>query len=162
MTLPAPDGRDGVFRIYRLDQDTAYLSPVYRAATPARRYVPGVGEHLLYVPDDPAWTVDSTRLRDYFYRHVRDLTAVRAELAVDLAAGRWPLLVYFDPLLGLVEQAYCANGQQPDDIARDAYATVDARIGALAQAAGPETAIVVVGREPALSQDPLGPSVRRS
>jgi hypothetical protein len=113
--------------------------------------VPGVAQRLVYVPDDPAWTVDSSRLRDYFYRHVRDLTAVRAELAADLAAGRWPLLLYFDPLLGLIEQAYSADGEE-ENVALDAYATIDARIGALAQAAGPGTAIVLVGREPAAGQ----------
>jgi len=148
-----PDDRTGMFRIYRLDADAVYLSPVYRAATPASKYVPGAPARLVYVPDDPAWTVDSSRLRDYFYVHARDLTGARADLATELAAGRWPLLVYFESLLGLVEQAYPARpaklASADETVLRDAYHAIDSRIGRLVSAAGPRTAIVLLGREPA-------------
>ena len=38
LRLPAPDDRQGVFRIYRLDDSTAYFSPVYRSAKPAQAF----------------------------------------------------------------------------------------------------------------------------
>jgi hypothetical protein len=147
LQLPEPDGRGGVFRVYRLERDSAYVTPVYRSAKPAGDYVRGMGARLVYVADDPSWSARSSRLRDY-YRHARDLTAVRAELAAGLARGRWPLLVYFDPLPALVEPTASAGGRQRAALARDAYETIDARVGALMAAAGPRTAIVLLGREP--------------
>jgi hypothetical protein len=163
---PTPARGSGMFRAYRLDEDVAYLSPVYRTARAARAYSPRLPEDIVYVADDPGWTTDSSRLAEYYYRHVRDVTNARAVVATDLAADHWPLLVYFDPLLSLVRHAY--SGRRPGEIPNSrfeeamlaAYRAVDSRVGALVDAAGPGTALVLVMREPRQSRQ--GGAVRRS
>ena len=151
LAMPAPDGRNGAFKIYRLDEDSVYLTPAYRNTRETE-----IGSSpTLYVADDPAWTAGTSRLADYYYRHVRDLTADRAAVARELASGSWKLVVYVDTLLSsvrradrIVDAAHAGYGALPSDALLEAYGQVDERIGALIDAAGTGAMVAVIGSEP--------------
>jgi hypothetical protein len=138
--------RSGVFRLRRLDDDVAWLSPIFT------RTVGGKAEDfselgdIVYVPDSATWAVKSSRLEDYFYDHVRDVTASRLDAATILAGSpNWSLLVYVDDLLASVTYAY---GDEADAsagrIVDQGYEVVDQRLADLLAAAG-EVVVVVIG-----------------
>jgi len=151
----APDDRHGVFRLYALDDETAYVSPVYRRTVDVGD--DASAEPRIYVADDPAWALPARRIREYFARHAGDLAGDRGEAAFELAAGDWQLMVYMETLLQAGHYVYARerdsddeDGQAVDDagLLRSLYVGVDARIGELIEASGPETVVVIVGNEP--------------
>jgi hypothetical protein len=148
LKLGPPDARSGIFRIYRAADASVYVSPVYRFARPARTYVSSAPKDLLYVANDPSRAF-ADRM-GIVYRHVRELTAARFEVALRLVAERRQLVVYFDPLLALSTAASGAGVQAAPDEGqlRDAYAAVDGRLGALVREAGGRSIVAVIGREP--------------
>ncbi len=164
----APDGREGVLRAYMLDDETTYLTPIYTRSRPVSDWVRGdsaiAGDR--YVPDEPIWAVSSSRVEEYLYWHVRDLSKTRALTAAELAGGEWRLFVYVETLLDsvgrlLVEgrpEAVSAAGI-PQSL-REAYAEVDRRIALLSSAAGSDSLVVVIGLDPAPSAPTATPRSR--
>jgi hypothetical protein len=154
---PPPDDRRGFFRIYLLDRDTAYLTPVYRRVYSATDVGVGHG-NLRYVADDPSWATVSSRIGDYYARHLRDVTASRSEVARELAAGDWRLFVYFETLLAPLHHVSAAPDRTPADGGMtgapdrsawlDAdYREVDHRVGQLVDAAGSATLVILLGSD---------------
>jgi hypothetical protein len=151
LELPSPDGRRGFFRVHAAGEDEVFVSPVYRRGTPARRYAEGVGEALLYVPDDPSWASGAGVSSELLYSHVRDLTAVRAQIAARLAARPGgSVLVYYEPLLALLEQtARRTEGDDESDRVRaSAYEEIDDRLAAIVAGGSGRHDVVLIGREP--------------
>jgi hypothetical protein len=151
LVLDPPDGRTGVYRVYRTGDDAFYFSPVYRSARPASTYVASAPEGLLYVADDPSSSFGAPGSTRAFHDHVRELTAARFEVALGIAAERRRLLVYFDPLVALSGEpsGLDAAGHDGSAALQEAYRTLDDRLGALARAAGSRSLIAILGREPA-------------
>ena len=137
----APDGRAGRFNIHRLDDDEAYLSPVYRMTTVLSSALE------VYVADDPTWASDSERLAEYYPTHVSGLARVRGIAAAEIAGREgWRLMVYFDPTLALIRNALAAGEvSNRSQVIADAYVELDQRLARLVEAAGPGTAVAVVG-----------------
>jgi hypothetical protein len=160
-----PDGRSGRFRVYRLDDDTYYLTPVYRRtyemppATVASATSSSLaGDSELYVADDASSTASSARVLDYLLPHASDISRDRAEAARRLATGAWQMFVHYDPLLttayqvqaGLLDSSEEGGVPTAADLSEQ-YEQVDAQIGRMLEAAGPGTLLVVLTREPAAS-----------
>lgn len=153
---PAPDRRRGVVRAYMLDDDTAYLTPVYTRSRPLSQWIDvgsALAEHR-YLPDQPAWSVLSSSEDEVVYRHVHDLTLTRALSAAELARGDWQMLVYVETVLDTVDHVFIEGRPAivsaagiPDSV-REAYAEVDRRLGLLTEAAGEGSLVVVLGLEP--------------
>ena len=140
------EGREGVFKAYRLARGGVYLSPVYRSFYPRS----GAEEESLYIADQAAWTGNVVRRQEYYYSHLFELTLEGVGHALTLAAGDWDLFVYVDPLLLGTTAVYGPRASEPLDeftgsILAEAYQEVDQRIDLLVQAAGPGSAVVLVG-----------------
>jgi hypothetical protein len=159
---PQPDERSGKFRIYRLEEDAFYLTPVYRRVSdlpPATVSSTAPEDDLiasLYVADDASFTAASSRVLDYLLPHAGDVSRDRAEAARRLATGPWQLMVYFETLLRTGYGVHAAlldvseeGGVPTADDLIDQYSQVDAAIGRMLEAAGPGTLLVVLTREPA-------------
>jgi hypothetical protein len=135
----------GVFRLRRLDDEVAWLTPVFT------RMIRGEKDgalrelgHSVYLPDIATWTVPSSRVQDYYYEHVRDVTASRAKAAAALAEARqWSLLVYVDDLLAPVFHAF-EDGDSAGRVVEEGYAVVDRRIAELLASAG-DAVVVILG-----------------
>lgn len=139
---PGGDGRMGRFRLHRLDENVVYLSPVYRTHEPTTTVIDGAE----YVADDPSWATTSSRMADYYFRHVDELAGGRGAAAATLAGREWRLMVYFDSTLVSVRYAASEIGRRDGDIALEsAYKALDERTAEIVAAAGPATAMVVVG-----------------
>ncbi|MFP6626492.1 MAG: hypothetical protein VCA74_05450 [Deltaproteobacteria bacterium] len=139
-------GREGVFKAYRLARGGVYLSPVYRRFYPH----PDGEDESLYIADQASWTGNVVRRPEYYYSHLFELTLEGARHALGLAAGDWDLFVYVDPLLLGTTAVYGPRASEPLDeftgtILAEAYREVDQRIDLLVQAAGPDSAVVLVG-----------------
>lgn len=141
LRLAAGDGRNGIFKVFRLDRDTLYLSPVYRRHFQAEALgLPDELAGMTYVADVPSWVGASSRLTEYYAAHLEDLTAARATIATALAAGDWRMLVYHEPLLLQIAAAYPA---QPERMGK-AYGTLERRLTKLLAAAGPDRKVVIL------------------
>jgi hypothetical protein len=140
----AANGR-GIFRLRRLDDDVAWLTPVFTRGI--RSGEDGVLRELgdaVYLPDAATWTAPSSRVEDYYYAHVRDVTASRAKAASALAEARqWSLLVYVDDLLAPVAHAF-GGGDAAERVLDEAYGVVDRRVAELLASTG-DAVVVVVG-----------------
>lgn len=151
---PGAADREGIARVYALDEDTVYLSPVYT------RYVREADdESEPYVADDPSTLRVSSRAREYLPRHVSELASARFAAAAAVARSvPWELFVYVDRQLALAEameeEVRVGTGEIHDpgrgdrapssDLAQ-VYAEVDSRLSQLAAAAGPRGVVLVVG-----------------
>lgn len=142
---PGDDGRAGRFRLYRLDENVVYATPVYRVIEPAAPW-----DASGYVADDPSWATTSSRLGDYYFEHVAELAESRAVAAAELAGRDWHLMVYFDATLASVVRAATLVGEPEGAAVEAAYRALDARVAAIVDAVRPSTAVVVVGGGPGL------------
>jgi hypothetical protein len=157
MSVPVANSRDsrrGLVRVYALDEDTVYLTPMYtryRAGTAATPEP--------YVADDPSLVVLSSRVGEYLPRHVSDLAQTRVALATELAAERrWDLLVYVDRRIatsakierggsgGPTAQDFIAtSADSSTSLTRTAYLDVGRSMSGLLEVAGPSAVVLVVG-----------------
>jgi len=161
VSQPQPDSRRGNFRLYRLDEDAYYLTPIYRRTfdLPPATVLPTAGDtdetRALYVADDTSFTAASSRILDYLLPHAAAVSRDRAEAARRIATGPWEVLVYYETLLstaygvhaGLLDASEEGGVPTAADLA-DEYRQVDAQIGRMLEAAGPGTLLVVLTREP--------------
>jgi hypothetical protein len=151
---PAGEGREGVFRVQVLDRDTMFVTPIY---TRYRR-LPADSESL-YVADDPARVITSSRTSEYLSGHVGRLSEARADAALHVAARTdWDLFVYVDRRLAVFERG---ADRSLDDMSAEltaAYVDLDQTFGELATIAGGRTVILVVGLDVVSRRDdePLG------
>lgn len=158
---PQPDSRTGWFRIYRLDDETYYLTPVYRRTfeLPQNTVLPADdsagGASQRFVADDASYAASSSRLVDYLLPHAADVSRDRAEAARRLSTEPWEFMFYFESLIatargvhaGLLSANEGGGVATVTDLAEQ-YRQVDEQIGRMLEAAGPGTLLVVLTREP--------------
>lgn len=157
LSVPVDDSRDskrGLVRVYALDEDTVYLTPVYaryRAGTAATPEP--------YVADDPSLVVLSSRAGEYLPRHASDLAQTRVALATELAAERrWDLLVYVDRRIAIsakiesdgstgpaAEEFVATSADRSTGLTRAAYLDVEKSMSGMLEIAGPRAVVIVVG-----------------
>lgn len=163
------DERVGAFAVYRLDDDTVYLSPVYTRVVDetAMPGLPPAG--TLYVGDDPTRVVLSSRVAEYLPRHAADLAESRSSVAIAIAESRpWEMLVHVDRRIAITEtatgprpaRADVAAGADEDPPAAlmDAYKAVDSMVARWLEVAGARTAVLVIGltEQPRARGEPVG------
>ncbi len=140
--------RKGIFRIYVLDSDVAYLTPVYARTVDPSEISTSAGESL-YVADDPSSSILDEPVKQILARHVNDLARDRAGAAATLAQGRWRLMIYVDTAVSTLHQLYTGEDlvAPREDLVR-AYVDLDDRLATVIEATGPKTAVVLLGMEP--------------
>jgi hypothetical protein len=162
------DKRVGAFAVYRLDDDTAYLSPVYTHIVDDT-VMPALPAGTLYVGDDPTRVVLSSRVAEYLPRHATDLAEARASAAMAIAESRpWELLVHVDRRIAVTEaasgvragreSASAVADEIPPAAVLDAYKAVDAMVARWLEVAGARTAVLVIGltEQPLARGEPVG------
>lgn len=162
------DARVGAFAVYRLDDDTFYLSPVYTRFLEDTA-MSGLPAGTLYVGDDPTRVVLSSRISEYLPRHAADLAESRAAAAMAIAEARpWELLVHVDRRIAMTEVATtsrdtrtgvaAAADEEHPTVLVDAYKAVDAMVARWLEVAGERAAVLVVGltEQPRARGAPVG------
>jgi len=157
LSVPVENSRDskrGLVRVYALDEDAVYVTPVYT------RYRAGTASTPEpYVADDPSLVVLSSRAGEYLPRHASDLARNRVARATELATERrWDLLVYVDRRIAIsakIERAGSSTPSEQDDVATSmgssasltttAYLDVDRSMTEMLEVAGPSAVVLVVG-----------------
>jgi hypothetical protein len=154
LELAAGEGpRRGVLRAYGLDDDTVYLTPVYT------RYVKESGAAEPYVGDDPSAVGVSSRIGDYLPRHASDLADTRvATVVASLKAVTPDLVLYVDRSIAIARAASAERpgpGQETTTaLAADAqYVAADRRVARLAESAGPNAVVLIVGTRAGTGQN---------
>ncbi len=157
--LSAPDKtsrhpRSGLVRVYALDEEAVYVTPVYTRYT-----APSGSTAEPYVADDPSVVVVSSRANEVLPRHASDLARTRVELASELAAERrWDLLVYVDRRIAISDGIERASSRDPAAqhsvvsptassaiLGAAAYMDVDRSMSDILEVAGPSAVVLVVG-----------------
>jgi hypothetical protein len=154
--LSAPDessrrSRSGLARVYALDEETVYVTPVY-----TRYAAPTVSNSEPYVADDPSVVVVSSRAEEVLPRHASDLARTRVALATELAAERrWDLLVYVDRQIAISDGIERGSSRDPvaqhsvvsptASSAKEAYIDVDRSMSDILAVAGASAVVLVVG-----------------
>lgn len=162
------DERVGAFAVYRLDDDTVYLSPVYTRIVDGSA-MPGMPAGTLYVGDDPTRVVLSSRVAEYLPRHATDLAEARSSAAIAIAESRpWEMLVHVDRRIAITETATGARparadgaagaDEDPPAVLMDAYKAVDSMVARWLEVAGARTAVLVIGltEQPRTRGEPVG------
>jgi hypothetical protein len=162
------DSRVGAFAVYRLDDETVYLSPVYTRIVDDVT-MPGLLAGTLYVGDDPTRVVLSSRVAEYLPRHATELAEARAATAMAITDARpWELLVHVDRRIAIIEaavarrtgheEAASATDEGPPAVLLDAYKAVDSMVARWLELAGARTAVLVIGltEQPPVRGEPVG------
>ncbi len=142
----ARESATGRTRVYALDEDTLYVSPVY-----TRVWESGAEGGSTYVADDPSPVVTSSRASAYLPRHVSDLATERLAIAMELAPSRpWELFVYVDRRVSIAEALEHGAGVETKSsagtaIVDAAYSEIEGSLARLLALAGPRSVVIVVG-----------------
>ncbi|MFQ5477384.1 MAG: hypothetical protein ACE5E4_02075 [Candidatus Binatia bacterium] len=140
-TRGEPDGRsNGVFRIYRLDSERYYFTPVYRV------FGGGGLDESAYVSVDPSWAHSPPPTSDFFLKHLIEISQKRLELAL---SGDWEdarLVVYVDPLVANVRFAYSGGEDEELEqrVIKGAYSVLDRRVGEILGSYGREETCLIL------------------
>ncbi len=141
------DSSKGMFKVYRLDPDLYYLTPLYSTPPPG---VPGD-----VAPD--SLSPSAAQAPTHLYDHVLELTDPKAAGALELLGDDWDLFVYFDSTLASASYAHRAFLAAADDSVRlsrqraaareglaNVYAAVDSRITEIVERAGPGACLALI------------------
>lgn len=156
----------GTLRVYRIDDDKIYVTPLYRTdeglvISEPRELRSQVSEKIgePYIPEGPGWSrwaeADTPVV---LYEHLEQVFAIQSKAALEFAGGDWDLFLYVMTLVDRVSHPYWAYAHAEDfpttlDPERakkfahalpDSYRRTDEELGKLLAKAGSDPYVIIV------------------